>query len=156
MSQNSNSTSGMLEDLIRNLQQIASAELHAKTALEKAENEVTTAEPEDLTKASEKVMNAEKHLNDVTEVRRDVMRLIQRFANSIDETKWCEVKHLAMAAYTAFEAYQAINDVEIYNYYIQCNNLFIEAVSDWLGLDILPCASCFSDALKGLTEDGVQ
>lgn len=147
--ENKQSTSGMLEDLIRSMVQVASTEVHAKTALEKAEHEVSIAEVEDLPEVTKQLTDAEDYLKRVTELRRNVMRLIAEHAKELNPTKWCEVKHTAMAMYTAFEAYQADGSIQLYNYYMETNDLFIEVMSDFLGLDIPPCAACFSDALKG-------
>ncbi|MFV0409636.1 MAG: hypothetical protein ACK5LJ_08065 [Paracoccus sp. (in: a-proteobacteria)] len=150
MNENQNSTSGMLEDLIRGMIQLTAMEVHAKTALEKTAHELSICEDSELEQVVEKEMVAEGHLHHVTELRRQAMRLIASYAPNLNPEKWCEVKHAAMAMYTIFEAYQADGKNQgLYGLYLDTNKLFISVVSDWLGLDIPPCAACFSDALKG-------
>lgn len=150
---NDKSTSGMLEDLLRSTQQLAAIELHAKTALEKADHEMSIAETKDLQQALEKVEKAEKYLKHVTELRRKGMSIMADFAKKLDPNKWCEVKHVMMASYCAFEAYQAEpTSIPLEAFYLDTNKLMIEVVSDFLGLDIPPCAACFSDALKAKKE----
>lgn len=151
---NPKSTSGMLEDLLRSTQQLSAMELHAKTAIEKADHELQTVEPQELQNALVKLKKAETYLEHVTDLRRKGMNLLSEFAETLDETKWCEVKHVLMASYSAFEAYQAEpRNTKLFQFYLQTNNLMIEVVSDFLGFDIPPCASCFSDALKGKKEE---
>ena len=77
------------------------------------------------------------------------MNIITAYSDEIDYHKWCEVKHTAMAMYTAFEAYQANDSTALYDYYLACNKLFIKTVSQFLGIDMPACAACFTDALKG-------
>lgn len=150
MNENANSTSGMLEDLIRAMVQFSAIEVHAKTALEKAKHELAVCDDDLLEEAILDEQNAEKHLLDATTLRRNSMTIIADYAHNLNPEKWCEVKHASMGMYTAFEAYQAnSSDLNLYDLYIAANNIFIEIVSDWLGLDIPPCAACFSDALKG-------
>lgn len=155
MAQNSKSTSGFLEDLVRGFVQLASVELHAKTALEKAEHNLTIVEMENLSEATNALERADEHLQRVTNLRRQSMNVISNYAEKLNPEKWCEVKHSAMAMYTIFESYQADpkND-DLSELYFETNNLFIEIMSDFLGFTIEPCASCFSDALKGATSDG--
>ena len=60
-----------------------------------------------------------------------------------------QVKHLGMAMYTAFEAYQASdNDPEMLDFALRANQMFIKAVTEFLGVEVTECASCFSDILK--------
>lgn len=149
--ENEYSTSGMLEDLIRSMVQLVSVELHAKTACEKAEQALAEAEEDETSCLVNELVEAESYLERVTNLRRTSMRLIASKSDKVKPTKWCEVKHSAMAMYTAFEAFQADSkNASLAQYYYDCNRLFIEVVSDWLGLDIPPCASCFEDALKGV------
>lgn len=149
---NSNTNSGLLEDLIRSMVQLSALELHAKTQCEKAEYNLQVVDQEELEDAIEVLGKAESNLLKVTEHRRTVMRLIIGFVPNADPTKWCEVKHISMAMITAFEAMQADQShTGLADYFYGINRLFIETISDWLHLDIPPCASCFEDALKGVT-----
>lgn len=151
---NKDSTSGMLEDLLRSTQQLAAMELHAKTALEKADHELSVVEDVMLQERLIKVQKAENYLEKVTDLRRKGMKLLSSYATTLDETKWCEVKHVMMASYSAFEAYQAEpKSLPLETFYLETNKLMIQVVSDFLGLDIPPCASCFSDALKAKSEE---
>ena len=151
---NNDSTSGMLEDMVRSMTQLASMELHAKTYLEKANDKLAGAEPDQIPEMLDAVQAAEKHLQKVTELRRNAMRTIASYSDDVNTEKWCEVKHAAMAMYTAFEAYQANESTDLYNYYMDCNDLFITVVAEWLGFNIPACASCFSDAMKGVDTNG--
>lgn len=124
-------------------------ELHAKTALEKQQQLLTEVDDSQLSSALEQVLKAERRLKTITDLRRKSMRIISTYAEELNPEMWCEVKHSAMAMYTAFEVYQAEETTELYDFYIENNQLFIETMSDFLGFDIPPCASCFSDRLKG-------
>lgn len=150
---NKNSNSGMLEDLVRSMTQLASVELHAKTALDIANDNLSTVEDDEIQQAILELSQAEEYLSEVTDLRRMAMNILKGYAVTYNPKKWCEVKHLAMASYTAFEVYQAKSTNDNFLYYTKVEKLFIQAVSDWLGLDIPKCSACFSDALKKIERE---
>lgn len=152
--QNEHSTSGFLEDLVRGFVQLCALELHAKTSLEKSEHKIHVVDADDVIEASDDIEKADKHLIEITKLRRNSMIAISNYAKELNLDKWCEVKHAAMAMITFFEVHQANpNNNELFDLYIEANNLFIEIVADFIGIEIEPCAACFSDALKEVTKN---
>ena len=154
MVENKYSTEGMLEDLIRAMVQLASAELHEKTNLERlnANLELGRIEFGDFNMQELEVIES---LRLITEARRTHQKLIYSLSGSKGDMKqWCKVKHMAMAMYTTFEAYQASdNDQALYSAYLQVNKLFIATMTKFLGFPVTDCASCFTDFLKGGGEE---
>lgn len=157
MATNEHSTSGYLEDLIRSMTQLCALELHVKTQLERLNQDLQDVESSEVDSVLNQLMQEEEHLMNIQELRRESMRLIMEHqTDQGNDKKWCEVKHSAMAMYTAFEVYQATGHASHYNYFLKTNDLFIQVMIDFLGYDIPPCASCFSDRLldgKGGEED---
>lgn len=154
MAENKHSTDGMAEDIIRSFVQIASAEMHAKTLLEKRMSEVENGLidlEKDLAAHNEKTNELEKEIEELAQIRReDMLFLFELYGSKGDKEKWCSVKHLGIAMMTAFEAWQASNqNYQLLNMALRKNKLFIKAVSEFLGVEVTECASCFSDALKG-------
>lgn len=152
MMENKLSTSGMLEDAIRSFVQLAAAELHAKTEFEISFQKVQEVAVPELTGAMQAMERSQTRLEKITELRRESMRFITKHAKSFDSKAWCLAKHTAMAMVTAFEAFQAnMTDPDALTLYVHTNDLFISVMSDLIGLEIEPCAACFSDALKNAT-----
>ncbi len=159
MSKNNMSEIGYAEDLIRSYIQFGCAEIHAKTLYEK-----TTAELENGMVDVENTEVLQSHLdkcemfrNDINEyasIRRDIMRkLMDMFPNG-DKSMWCQAKHLGIGMMTLFEAYQGSDDdVELLNMAYEANKAFTKAMTRFLGIEISDCASCFSDALKGIDNE---
>lgn len=150
--ENKYSTSGIGEDIIRSFTQIASAELHAKTLLEKRISEVENGliSEEEIPDNLEKIEALKDEIDDYANIRRSQMLyLYNSFGGKGDGEQWCLVKHLSMAMYTAFEAYQASDrDPELLNIALEINKKFIEACTKFLGVEITSCASCFADIMK--------
>lgn len=150
---------GASEDLIRAFQQMACAEGHYKTLIEKyqseLENGLIDVEDEKARSAHlEKLDGAIEELGLLAELRRSTMLQVMN-AYGGDKNYWCLVKHLSMAEYTMFEAYQASdNDAALLNLYLAANARFVNAVTRWLGTEITSCASCLGDILKGVNKDG--
>lgn len=145
---------GMAEDLIRSIQQLACTEGHYKTLIEKYNSElnngiINTDDQEAVTAHIEKLDDAIQELGAVAELRRAIMlRLMNSYKNH-DRSMWCAVKHLSVASYCAFEAYQASDDDgELLNLWLDANARLVKAVTRWLGVEITDCQSCFSDILK--------
>lgn len=144
---NEHSESGIAEDLIRAITQLAVAETHAKSLHEKVLGEIErgTLKAED---AQDKDLMIIDQMSSIAQVRRKTMLyLFDKFHG--DVSFWCEIKHLAIASYTLFEAYQASNDdVELLNLAYDAQKEFTKALSAFLGTEITDCAACFSDMLK--------
>lgn len=151
---------GATEDLIRAFQQMACAEGHYKTLIEKyqseLENGLIDVEDENVRNAHlDKLNGAIEELGMLAELRRSTMWQVMD-AYEGDKNYWCLVKHLSMAEYTMFEAYQASdNDAALLNLYLAANARFVNAVTRWLGTEITSCASCLGDILKGVKKDGI-
>lgn len=150
MAENKYSTEGMLEDLIRAMVQLCIAELHEKTNLERLNADLELDRIQ-LTDFTVQEMELIESLEMITEARRTHQKLIYTLAGEKGDMKqWCKVKHMAMAMYTTFEAYQASdNDQALYSAYLQVNKLFIATMTKFLGFPVTDCASCFTDFLKG-------
>lgn len=148
---------GTAEDLIRSITQTACAENHAKTILEKYEAQLENGlidgnDPEAVNAQLEKINDIMLEINAMADLRRDMMHHLMTMYNG-DVDYWCMVKHLAVGAYCAFEAYQASDDdAGLYGMYLEANKRFIKAMSHFLGVEITECAACFADALKGETK----
>lgn len=150
--QNKHSSSGIAEDLIRSFVQIASAELHVKTILEKRISELENGmyEEDDLNLLLEEISTQKEQLIELAEIRRSQMlTLYEMYDSKGNKEQWCMVKHLGMAMYTAFECWQASNDdSELFSQYLRINKMFIKCITKFLGVEITDCSSCFSDILK--------
>lgn len=146
---------GTAEDLIRAIIQIGCAENHAKTIMDKTEAELNNGiitDQDEIQDAVVKFQDTVEEINNLAELRRGMMlRLFEMYDG--DKDYWCMVKHLGIASYTAFEAYQATDDdPEMLELAINANRRFISALSRFLGAEIKECASCMSDFLKAKGE----
>lgn len=154
MAENVNSSDGLAEDLIRAFVQVGCAESHAKTLLEKATAEmenglIDVEKPDVLAGQIEKINDLTEEINALAELRRDMMRELQKRYPDGDPSYWCMVKHLGVGTYTAFEVYQASDDdAALLNIALESNKRFVKAMTHFLGVEITECAACFSDALK--------
>lgn len=153
--ENRHSTDGLAEDLIRSLIQIASVEMHTKTLLEKRtselENGLIDIEQDGILEAQlNKIAELKEEIHELAELRRnDMLYLFELYGSTGEKEQWCTVKHLAIAMMTAFESWQAsANEEELLAAYLKKNQLFIRAMSRFLGVEITECAACFADSLK--------
>lgn len=153
------SESGHAEDLIRSYIQFGCAEVHAKTLYEKATSEldnglVDVSDEEVLQKQLEKCQAYKDDINEYSDMRRDVMRkLLDMFPNG-DKDLWCQAKHLGIGAMQLWESYVGSDDdVELLQMAYRANQLFIKAMTRFLGIEWTDCASCFSDRMRG-KDDG--
>ncbi|MEI5994032.1 hypothetical protein [Candidatus Enterococcus mansonii] len=152
--ENKHSTDGIAEDLIRSFVQVASAEMHTKTLLEKRVSELENGLI-DLETALEmqlqKITDMKEEITVLAELRRaDMLYLFELYGSRGDKEKWCTVKHLAIAMMTAFEAWQASeNDEALLSTALTKNKLFIKALTQFLGVEVTECAACFADIIKG-------
>lgn len=148
---------GIAEDLIRSIVQTGCAEVHAKTLYEKLtaemENGIIDVEDADVvSRQMEKIETVAEQINELAQVRRETMlKLFEMFDG--DKTYWCMIKHLGIAGYTLFEAYQSSDDDrELLDLAYEANKAFIKALSQFLGMEPVDCASCFGDLLKAKGE----
>lgn len=151
---------GAAEDLIRAFVQMGCAELHMKTLVEKynaqLENGLIDLNDNNVVRGQiEKIHDAENELAVLAESRRGLMLRLKDMYNC-DDDYWCIVKHTGLAMYCAFEAYQATDDIAIYEEYLGANERFINALTHWLGVEITSCAACFADALKAERNKDVE
>lgn len=143
---------GAAEDLIRAFVQMGCAELHMKTLVEKynaqLENGLIDIMDNDVVnKQIVRINDVTEELGALAESRRGLMLRLKDMYDC-DDDYWCMVKHTGLAMYCAFEAYQATDDMDIYNEYLEANKRFINALTHWLGVEITSCAACFADSLK--------
>lgn len=158
MSKNSNSEIGAAEDLLRSIVQMGCAEVHAQTLYYKATSEldngiVDVSDSEVVQSHLEKIEMFREDIEDYANIRRRMMNsLFNMFDNDKkDKNMWCQIKHLGVSAYTAFETYQASDqDPELLMIAYDTNRMFVKAVTRFLGVEISDCASCFSDSMKGI------
>lgn len=150
---------GYAEDLIRSYIQFGCAEIHAKTLYEKTTAElengmIDVEDAEALQSHLDKCQMFRDDINEYASIRRDIMRkLMDMFPNG-DESMWCQAKHLGIGMMTLFEAYQGSDDdVELLHMAYEANKAFTKAMTRFLGIEISDCASCFSDALKGIDNE---
>lgn len=156
---NAHASEGLAEDLIRSFVQVGCAEVHAKTLYEKANAELENGiidieDPEVVSKQMAKMDEIQNEISALAQLRRELMLKLYNMFDG-DQAQWCMVKHLGIGAYTLFEAYQASDqDPELLHLSIEANKAFIRAMSAFLGMEIVDCAACFSDALKALEAKG--
>mgnify|MGYP005982818147 CR=1 FL=1 len=153
--ENKHSTDGIAEDLIRSVVQIASAEMHAKTLLEKRVSEleyglIDLDQEEVLNQQLDAIRALKEEITELAEIRRgDMLYLYTLYGEKGDKEQWCTFKHLAIAMMTAFESWQASeSDEALLNSYLKKNQLFIRATAKFLGVEVTACAACFADILK--------
>lgn len=149
---NRHSSDGMAEDLIRAITQLGCAEAHYKTLYEKSVAElengiIDTSSDEAVQKQLAKIDAAKEGITETAELRRKVMlRLYETYGG--DKSYWCEIKHLAIASYTLFEAYEASDDETILSMANEAQKCFTKALSAFLGTEITDCAACFAEFLR--------
>ena len=156
MSVNKDSEVGIAEDLIRSYVQFGCAEIHAmglyyKITAEMENGLVDVAIPTILQECIEKANGYQADIETYASLRRNIMRkLLSMFENS-NKDMWCQAKHLGIGAMTLFEAYQASDDdPDLLNLAYEANEAFVMAISRFLGVEVTSCASCLSDALRGV------
>lgn len=146
---NPHSSDGIAEDMIRSITQLACAELHTKTLIEKttAELENGMVDLEEANAKAELLVQLEEELEMQAELRRSVMRKLMGMYNP-NPHFWCTFKHLCTASFTLFEAYQASDrDEELYQMWLESNKALALATSHFLGVEVTSCSACLSEAL---------
>lgn len=155
MPKNLMSSSGIGEDLIRAIQQTCCSELHLITLYQKTiaelENGIVDVDNEDVRTAHfEKSEQYRTDLIDVTQLRRQMMAKLFDMFEGGDKDVWCMVKHMGASSYCAWECYLASDDdPDLLMIALDANKLFVRFMTQFLGMEISSCASCFTDALKG-------
>lgn len=157
---NKMSETGQAEDMLRSIVQLGATEVHYITLYNKARAEmenglIDVENPDILSAQMEKTSRYQNEINEIAEIRRRMMKKLfllfhdeKDFEDKNDE--WCVIKHLAISMYCAYESYQASNnDLDLLDIAYEINKQFSKAVSGWLGMEIMDCAACLSDALKG-------
>lgn len=150
---NENSSDGIAEDIIRAIVQTGCAEAHAKTLYEKATAELENGiiDPDDTESVEaqvEKINDLTDEINELARIRRSAMLSLYEMYKG-DKTYWCMIKHLGIASYTLFEAYQASDDDrDLLDLAMEANKAFIRALSHFLGVEITECAACFADMIR--------
>lgn len=149
--ENKNASNGIAEELIRTFIQLGCCEIHTKTTIEKKISEIENGmvEEKNVHNQLKDIDDIRKDLIEYAQLRRETMLALFEMYPNGNKDYWCLVKHLGLAMYTAFEAWQASDDEEnLFYIYQQANKLFVKAMSKFLGITITECASCFSDILK--------
>lgn len=150
--QNKHSSDSIAEDLIRSFTQVGNAELHTKTLIEKRVSEIENGmiEDDEISERLETIQELKEELEKQAQTRRELMLYLYRlYGEKGNKEYWCLVKHLSMAMYTVFEAYQASEqDEELFSLALELNKLFIKYLSKFLGVTITECSACFGDILK--------
>lgn len=150
---NPNSSDGMAEDLIRSIVQMGCAEVHAKTLYEKTvaelENGLIDIGNDDVVQAQlKKIESIKEELSSYASIRRKAMLYLFGMFNG-NKNYWCEIKHLGIAAYTLFEAWEASdNDDDLLDLANEAQKAFTRALCAFLGKEITDCAACFADMIK--------
>lgn len=150
---NPNSSDGMAEDLIRSIVQMGCAEVHAKTLYEKTvaelENGLIDIGNDDVVQAQlKKIESIKEELSSYASIRRKTMLYLFGMFDG-DKSYWCEIKHLGIAAYTLFEAWEASdNDETLLDLANEAQKAFTRALCAFLGKEITDCAACFADMIK--------
>lgn len=153
--QNTLSSSGMAEDMIRAFQQMSCAELHLITLYQKTlaelENGIIDVEDDEIRNAHiEKAEQYREDLINVTNCRRDMMRACFEMFDDGDKDVWCMVKHLGASSACAWEVWGASDDdPTLLQIAVEASKLFTRFITQFLGMEITDCASCLSDYLKG-------
>lgn len=150
---NIHSSDGMAEDLIRSIVQIGCAEVHAKTLYEKTvaelENGLIDIGNDDVVQSQlKKIESIKEEISSYASIRRKTMLYLFGMFDG-DKNYWCEIKHLGIAAYTLFEAWEASdNDDDLLDIAMEAQKAFTRALCAFLGKEITDCAACFADMIK--------
>lgn len=149
---NTHASNGIAEDIIRSFVQIAGAELHLKTSIEKMTSEIETCviDDEHVTEYVQQIEDVKEEVIELARIRREEMLyLFKLYGEKGNKDYWCVVKHNAMSMYTAWEAWQASdNDPELLDFALDLNKCLIKSITKFLGVEVTQCASCFTDILK--------
>lgn len=147
-----NAADSKAEDMIRALTQFGCAEIHAKTLYEKAvaemENGLIDVE-KDLDGHLKKVERIKEEIDTYADLRRKATLALYEMYEGGDRDYWCLVKHLAIGAMCAFEAYEGSNnDLELLDLANEANKAFVHAITVFIGAEVTDCAACLGDFLK--------
>lgn len=154
---NYQSSIGLTEELITNLLNQSALECHLRITYEKYYSLLNVKNIEDVGERSyygQKLEITRKLLEQATENRREVMRVIQSLGT--DESNpdyWCTLKHAAIVMNTAFEAWQVdLNNAAVEQYYHKTVAQFNLIISEFLGYVPQACSACLADSMQSQEE----
>lgn len=152
---NKQAETGYAEDLVRSYVQFGCAEIHAMNLYYKCTSEMENGlieieNSEILSAHIEKLSQYKDDISQYANLRRGIMRKLFGIFDG-DQDMWCQVKHLGIGAMTLFEAYEGSdNDEELLLMAYEANKEFVKALSRFLGTELIDCAACLSDMMKGV------
>lgn len=146
---NPNSTSGVAEEIIRTITQLACVNSHAKTLYEKVTSEMENGLTDDYQGKAETANFLLTQINETDELRRRYMRKLKSMYPNCDQNYWCSMKHALLADYNAYECYcGSDDDDDLLALYQEVHKKTVEIITAFLGEEITSCSSCLSDMLK--------
>ena len=149
---NKDSSIGIVEDIITNTMNMIANEYHIEILIRKYEEpELQTTEDRETIESLEgQIAQLTMLLAQVTEERRNAMRLLKSQANENGNPDlWCLLKHTLVAVETAFEAWQVdLNDVHTKAVFIEQSRIANQVLAMFLGYEVTPCSACLTDQLK--------
>lgn len=146
---NPNSTSGVAEEMIRVITQLACVNSHAKTLYEKITSEMENGLTDNLEASSEEANRLLTQINETDELRRRYMRKLKEMYPQCNQNYWCSLKHTLLADYNAYECYcGSDDDDELLALYMEVHKKAVEITTAFLGEEVTSCSSCLSDMLK--------
>lgn len=159
---NKDSSIGIVEDIITNTMNMIANEYHIEILIRKYEDQIkfwyydgepelqTTEDQETIESLEGQIAQLTMLLAQVTEERRNAMRLLKSQANENGNPDlWCLLKHTLVAVETAFEAWQVdLNDVHTKAVFIEQSRIANQVLAMFLGYEVTPCSACLTDQLK--------
>ena len=159
---NNDTSVGITEDIITNIMHLCASEYHLNILIRKYVDQMTfwynDGVPElQSTSDKEKVMELEElvghltlQLGEVTEARREAMRLLKAQSTQQGNADlWCLVKHVLTATITSFEAWQVnLGDGTLQDIFIKQSRIANQVIALFLGYEVTPCSACLTDQMK--------
>lgn len=146
---NPNSTSGVAEETIRVITQLACVNSHAKTLYEKITSEIENGLTEEFAEKMEEANFLLKQIQTTDNLRRDYMRKLKEMFPKCNQNYWCSLKHALQADFNAYECYcGSDDDDDLLELYSLVHKNTVEIITAFLGEEVTSCSSCLSDMLK--------
>lgn len=151
---NTYSNSGTAEDLVRAFANAACAEMHLKTIFEKTTSDLKHGfynqdDPNAGLELAQKAQEYRSDLMELAQLRRQLMLAAYALFEDGDKELWCMVKHLAITNMCAWESWLSSDDDDsLLNLAIESNQIFIQYLARFFGVEVTDCASCFADFIK--------
>lgn len=154
---NYQSSIGLTEELLTNLLNQSALECHLRITYEKYYSLLNVKNIEDEGERGyygTKLETTRKLLEQATENRREVMRVIQSLGTDENNPDyWCTLKHAAIVMNTAFEAWQVdLNNDTVEQYYHKTVEQFNLIISEFLGYIPQACSACLADSMQSQEE----